>query len=146
MLPITKAEFFELYDNRETKERANPNTFNMSPRDAMIYVSEEIMKPHFGEFYFGDAMARSLPDGVSICSDGGFLSETLSVANNIGHDNVVVIRLHREGCNFDNDSRDHLYDTGCVEYDVINDGTLDQLFVKVMDIMVGEVRGDVQKV
>jgi len=81
----------------------------MSKRQAIIHVSENVIKPNFGNDAFGQMFVNNLPnEGVVFVSDGGFKEELLPVINHVGKENVLIIRLHRNGCDFSNDSRDYL--------------------------------------
>jgi hypothetical protein len=106
---ISSTEFFTLYDNRETKNLPTDKLRGLSPRAAMINVSENIIKPNFGDDYFGVCAAEKMSNEHSIYffSDGGFESELKPVYNKCSG-NVLIVRLHREGCDFSIDSRGYL--------------------------------------
>lgn len=106
---ISSNEFFNLYNNRETKNLPTEKLRGLSPRAAMINVSENIIKPNFGDDYFGVIAAERMSNenGIYFFSDGGFESELEPVYNKC-NGNVLIIRLHREGCNFKEDSRGYL--------------------------------------
>jgi hypothetical protein len=99
----------------------------------MIYVSEIVCKPRFGYDYFGKARALSVQDNEVIlddsCSaflnDSGVISaeEIYPLIDRIGENNILLIRVHRSTCNFNNDSRRYVPD-GVVTntIDVYNDG------------------------
>ena len=136
---ISDDEWDRLY-HRDFKEIPTDRLFGRSPRDHMIHTSEELVKPVYGKDYFGNALAISLQDGVNIVSDGGFMEELRPVIDSVGADNVLVLRFHRDGCTFDGDSRDWLTNTGCVEIDIHNVGTLQDLF-KCVKIAVSDTWG-----
>jgi len=78
----------------------------MTPREALIYVSEEVVKPLHGQDYFGECAAANLEEGLNVFSDGGgWWDELTPVAQEA--DKVVVCRLYRHGFNFDGDSRQY---------------------------------------
>lgn len=82
----------------------------VSPRDALIITSERVIKPTEGSDYFGQMAAQACLDEAKpnvIFSDGGFQSEILPLQEIF--DDVIIIRLQREGFNFIGDSRDYLY-------------------------------------
>lgn len=108
-------EFLDGYDDRARKEKPEGFLNGLSRRQFMIAISEQFIKPVFGDDYFGKYLAGNLPDGdeVFIVSDGGFASEVAPIVT-AGHD-VRIVRLHREGYTFDGDSRGYLYDIGGVE-------------------------------
>lgn len=97
--------------SRKYKDNTNSNASQLefmgrTPREAMIHVSEEIYKPHFGVDYFGVQAAKKLVDGVNAFSDGGgWWEELLPVVK--AADEVIICRLYREGYTFDGDSRSY---------------------------------------
>ena len=79
-----------------------------TPREALVYVSEEVCKPKFGDDYFGklarDRVATHPSPDLVVFTDSGFESEVpplLEVAD------VVIIQLHGRG-SFVGDSRDYV--------------------------------------
>jgi hypothetical protein len=72
----------------------------------MIYVSEDITKPALGNDIFGVCVAREVEDGKDYAiSDGGFEDELVPLINRVGADNIVLVQLTREGCDYSSDSR-----------------------------------------
>lgn len=97
----------EMY-TRENKEKPYQSLGWLSPREALIKVSEEIMKPAFGEDYFGKALAADISEYVTLVPDSGFMDELVPVVESVGPKNVLVVKIHKNGCNFNNDSRSYL--------------------------------------
>ena len=96
-------EFHERYDNRATKEVPWALT-NLSVRDMMIHVSEDVYKVKYGQDYFGIKAAEQLDNStahVVAFSDGGFPAEIKELCNK---GEVFVFRLRGRG-SFDGDSR-----------------------------------------
>lgn len=95
--------------NRESKEAPQDYLGSLSPRQFLIKVSEDWIKPVFGDDYFGvaaaEAAAKNLQHHV-VFSDGGFPDEVLPLRELDVP--VVVIRLYREGYGFGSDSRSYL--------------------------------------
>lgn len=118
-----------------------------SPRQALIHVSENIIKPKFGNTFFGIKLLDAILDddqAITFVSDSGFESEIEPLVE--AGLKVHVIRLHREGCTFEGDSRSLLSDEtlnrlGVTFKDVYNDGTLEDLEKKLTnaacDLLVG---------
>lgn len=80
-----------------------------TPRQALIHVSEDIIKPNCGSEYFGECAALSCrldQVDMAIFSDGGFKEEIEPLRE--AFDQVVIVRLHREGFTFEGDSRSYL--------------------------------------
>lgn len=112
---ITRPLWDALY-TREYKEKPTPylqiNGVQCSPREWMIHCSETIVKPHFGKSAFGRAAVERLKnnyasDEIIIYSDGGFaeeLAELSDYAYGTGGE-FFLARVHREGCDWGNDSR-----------------------------------------
>ncbi len=94
--------------DRKLKDEIWPE-FEMTPRAMLIHVSEDICKPMHGEDYFGRQLGRtaSMTGSEVVVSDGGFEAECLVQEDYF--ENVWLIRLWRDGCSFENDSRDYIY-------------------------------------
>lgn len=117
--PDTYHEFLDGYDDRARKEKPEGFLNGLSRRQFMIAISEQFIKPVFGDDYFGKYLAENLPDGdeVFVVSDGGFASEVVPIVAAV-HD-VRIVRLHRDGYTFIGDSREYLYDvSGVKDYDI----------------------------
>jgi hypothetical protein len=83
----------------------------LSLRQAMIYISEIICKPRFGSDYYGVARAKAIQDGeVATDSSTGFIEELPPLIERLGQENILLIRVHREGATFEGDSRNYIPD------------------------------------
>lgn len=106
------AEFMDAYNNRERKEKPLDLLHGSSPRQFMIWLSESVIKPHFGDKHFGNLLYDDYimheNDGyyVGVVSDGGFESETVALIETGVP--VRLVRLHRDGYTFAGDSRDYV--------------------------------------
>lgn len=100
---------FELATHRVKKERPNPlfmvGGIPNSPREFLIHVSENIIKPLKGDDYFGVETAKKLTDNTVI-SDSGFVEELRPVADKAK--DFVIVKIKRPGCSFENDSREYV--------------------------------------
>lgn len=126
--------FYRLMTDRSLKDRPSQYFDGKTPRQALIYVSEEVIKPSFGDDYFGVSLTLDIEnieqtmrcDGLTFCvSDSGFVEELRPLAYSLP---VTFIRLHREGCDFSNDSRTYIdpykHNINVVEViDLVNDGS-----------------------
>jgi len=102
--------FMSNYNTRLEKERARPELGGISKREALIHVSENIMKPKYGKDYYGYKTAEAMDCVSRYClSDGGFVEEVLPIINNVGQDNICIVQLYRNGCSFSSDSRNYIY-------------------------------------
>lgn len=134
---IPNDEFFELYNNRETKNEPTCKLNGFSPREAMIYVSETIIKPNFGKDYFGLIAAENMDrHGIYFYSDGGFEEELKPVYEECdGH--MLIVRLHREGCDYKEDSRGYIHNFfDATEVDVYNDSTIENFQVNILNTVM----------
>ena len=117
-----------------------------SSREALIHVSENIIKPKYGQDYYGRKFlekVESSPERYSFASDGGFRFEILPLLD-AGY-NVYIVHLERLGATFDNDSRklltedDFKGEDGSMKYKNLNfikmdnSGSLDDLYKTITD-------------
>jgi hypothetical protein len=111
--------FMNGYQDRAIKERSEKFLDGMSRREALIYVSEEITKPALGNDIFGICVADEIVDGTNYCvSDGGFVEELLPIINRIGSENIVLVQLTRDGCDYSSDSRRYFNGNLVKEYTI----------------------------
>lgn len=114
------------------------NFVDLSIREAMIYISEVICKPRFGENYFGVARAKAIQEGeIAVDSSTGFVEELPPLIERLGQENILLIRVHREGATFEGDSRSYIPD-GVINNTVdVNSvyGELAEYLVEVADIV-----------
>ena len=114
-------------------ELANLNlpdeVFDIDPtlREAMIAFSETYMKPRFGSDIFGRLCFKRCVEQTQfyssfIIDDLGFSDEAKFIIARVGADNCHLVRLHRVGCSFSNDSRSYLSLPGVQTLDLNNNG------------------------
>jgi hypothetical protein len=111
----------------EHKDSRLPYLFDCTYREAQIAFSEHFAKELFGVTVFGRLAARRIANSVSrmfVCSDSGFVQEAHPLVQQVGAENVLVIRLHRRGCTFDGDSRSYITIAGATNIDLDNHGSL----------------------
>lgn len=115
--------FMENYDDRSIKERPEKPLRGMSRREALIHVSEEVIKPVEGLDFFGRCVAEEIEDGKDyVVSDGGFIEELTPIINKIGTENIVLVQLTRDGCDYSADSRRY-FDGNLIKEYVLNHQT-----------------------
>jgi hypothetical protein len=96
-------------------------------RKLLIRISEEFLKPTYGNTFFGRLAVRELNRSaypLVIFTDCGFPDEVDAVVRSVGRGNTILIRLHREGCDFRNDSRSYLRQVAGEERDIENNGSI----------------------
>lgn len=116
---LTPVEADHYFENPVVKDAPSKRFFGTTPRQVLISFSEDWVKPNYGKTAFGEIMLESTKDhnGVVVITDCGF-EEEISVFDPT---EAVVIRLHRDGCSFANDSRNFVYPEGFLSFDVDND-------------------------
>lgn len=106
---IEESVFKALASDRELKELSLPMLNDLTPRQAMIHVSQNIIKPRYGTDYFGNCAAVDcLKNGSqkTVFSDGGFVEEIKPLLRVF--EKVVIFHLYKEGSTFLGDSRDYV--------------------------------------
>ena len=115
----------------------NSVTLNLSVREAMIYVSEVIIKPRWGEDYFGKARMdlilhpyNTVYYDDSAASFNGDTVELNAAIEHFGQENCLLVRIYGRG-SFEGDSRGYIPD-GVLSnvIDINNEGTLGDFLVK----------------
>lgn len=130
-------------DNKDTK--AIPNADGKTAREALIFVSEGIIKPLFGKDYFGKCAVETIKNSekMLVCGDCGFDQEVRPVIDHFGKDRVFLVKITRDGCSFKNDSRgwvsEYMFNKGNVIH-IKND--MDKSFYGKLDnLMYNVTRG-----
>lgn len=121
---------------------------NLSIREAMIYVSEVVIKPRWGQDWFGKERVRKitswkgiddqwLPSDIVFVDDStAFVDELVPLIDHIGQENILLLRIHRQGFTFEGDSRNYI-PNGVIANtrDIYNDGTEAQFLEEVGHIV-----------
>lgn len=111
----------------EHKDTRLPFLFDCTYREVQIAFSEIFAKELFGVTVFGRLAARRIAQSATrmfVCSDSGFMQEAHPIVQQVGAENVLVIRLHRRGTSFDGDSRSYISIDGATNIDLENHGSL----------------------
>lgn len=120
--------------------------WKLSIREAMIYVSEVICKPRFGKDYFGIARAKAIQESeIAVDSSTGFEEELPPLIERLGQENILLIRVHREGATFEGDSRNYIPDgviTNTVDVNSVY-GKLDE-YLEEVKVVVSKFIGEVK--
>ena len=111
-----------------------------SSREALIHVSENIVKPKQGNDFYGRKLVERIEassERYIFTGDGGFFDEVTPLLE-AGY-NVYIVQLERNGATFENDSRKLLIEDDFKEYSNIkfikmyNNGSLDDLYKTITD-------------
>jgi hypothetical protein len=141
-----KPEYFE-----PVKDKPNPLLFGKTPRECYIDCAENYLKPLFGKDVFGHIFVNRLKiqqkletprnELVVLCSDVGFVDEVMPVIKYVGEDNVMMIKLYRDGCDYSKDSRSYVDIPGIHTTEIHNNGTKDQLINSCFNSIDGWLHG-----
>ncbi|QDH46525.1 hypothetical protein LAh8_87 [Aeromonas phage LAh_8] len=109
---IDYSDFMDLYNTVGWKDTPNTELNGKTPRELMIHISENYIKPFFGDTYFGEQVSKQIEfyeysreeEFSWVIPDGGFDSETEHMLKLLG-ERLVCIQFTRDNKNFDNDSR-----------------------------------------
>lgn len=122
-----------------------------SSREALIHVSEDLIKPKCGEDHYGRQLAYRIEQSSEtffFTGDGGFKFEVVPLLE-MGYQ-VIIAQLERYGATFDGDSRSLLNKDDFKEYNNItfttidNNGSLDDLYKSITDISFDIVLNQIQ--
>ena len=133
--------FLEGYDNREIKEKPEYALNNMSRREAMIFVSEEVIKPTKGKAYFGEQVSSEIEDGYNYAiADGGFVEEINPLIERVGANNIIIVQLTRSGHDYSSDSRRYLNGNLIKEYAINGVTSIDKQYVLPEELNINTYR------
>ena len=107
--------------------------FDLTPRQLLIKISEDVIKPNFGEDFFGQAAKRKMQNGLNVFCDSGFVAELRPIIDEVGAENTIVFRLHRKHCDYKGDSRNYLTGKdfpGVIFVDVVSDD-IDKTYAEI---------------
>ncbi len=123
-----------------------------SSREALIFVSETVVKPVKGKDYYGKKLVERIENSSErfyFVSDSGFAEECTMVADK-GY-RVYIAQLMRSGATFEGDSRSLLNKDDFKEYSNIkfcqidNNSSLDDLYNSIVDLSYDVVLGEVKE-
>lgn len=132
----------------DLKEVPDPNWFNLTPRQVLQFVGTNLFRDHMAELNENfkndfwilcvkkniEKILKTNPNAKIVISDVRFPNEVAMVKELGG----VVIRVTRPSLNYAVDTHisETLIDDLEVDYDILNDTTLDDLYVKIDDILL----------
>ena len=127
---VNEEWFMEGYNNREIKEKQEHALNGMSRREAMIHVSEDIIKPKEGKDYFGRMVAEEIEEDKNYAiADGGFVEELIPLIEKVGAENIVLVQLTRFGHDYSSDSRRYFNGKLFKEYTINGITSIDKQYV-----------------
>lgn len=137
-------KFYEFDNNQEIKSKPHPQFLGSSCRQVQIDISEVYMKKVHGEKVFGHLLVadieRKEKQGIEVflVSDSGFRPEAEVLVEEFGPQNVLLVRIHREGKTYQGDSRNYieLEDLGVKTIDLDN---INNDINQTMDTLLKEI-------
>lgn len=122
-------------------DKGSTRYVQLSIREAMIYISEVVVKPRWGEDWFGKERVRKmkncqeakwLRNPIFTDDSCAFVDELTPLIEYLGQENILLLRIHREGFTFEGDSRSYI-PNGIIgnTVDINNDGTEQQYLDEV---------------
>jgi len=144
--------FYDLTDEEvahleSIKTQPSDLLFGKSYVEAQISLSEDWAKWfHADEAIFGKLSARRLRrrsflSRLVVCSDSGFASEALPIIDQFGADNVLLVRVHRDGKTYAGDSRGYISLPRIISVDVENNGTIEEYHAHIHQLAVNWLEG-----
>ena len=136
-------QFYEVEYYEDNKEKIIP-WLGVSYRQWQIDFSEKFLKPNYGNDIFGKLFIersynyiKSLnnPYKVMVVPDCGFDIEVNYLEQHVNTEDVLLIRVHRDGCDFSKDSRNYVYSNKFMSIDVNNNGTQEEFEAKIESIV-----------
>lgn len=127
-------------DDKDRTRFAINDKYWLSIREAVIFVSEVMVKPTLGKQYFGNIRKEQIDssnDTLFGDASYGFTYELTPTIELLGKENILAIRIHRDGYTFDGDSRTLLPD-GLVDnvVDVYNNGKEEDFLEEVYEHVI----------
>ena len=138
-----------IYGDRRLKDEPTWMLKGMSPRQAMIWLSEEVMKPKFGQRFFGEAAVERIadmafahvkPTPLVVVGDCGFAEELDPLIEAFGVEQMLLVRVFRPGCTYDSDSRRYIQahdlPADLLSVDLYNTGDLESFRANVVSTVL----------
>ncbi len=123
------------------KDTPLPQFDGMTPRQAYTKVSKDMKAKHGPH-----CVAQLLADEVSglnseyiLNTDVGFDFEGQALMGVVGVENTILVRIHRNGKNYDGDCREWVHLSGCRSFDIDNNSgqeDLEQALLPILDELV----------
>ena len=137
---LSEGEWMDMYEN--AKEKPSQALYGMTPREAMIWLSEDVMKPKFGDDFFGVSLGKRIMNSqcdVAVVTDSGYAKEIAACMNALPFHQHHLIYLYRTGTTNKGDSREIINpcDLGLdVEHyePIPNNGTIEVLAKEVLNV------------
>jgi len=138
---VDKEWFMEGYNDRSQKEKKEFALGDRSRREAMIHVSEDIIKPRNGKSFFGWKVSKEIEEGKHYAiADGGFIEELEPIIEKVGNENIIIVQLTREGHDYSTDSRRYFNGNLIKEIAIGFETKIDKAYVLKEDLNIRTYR------
>lgn len=127
------------------KDEPHPALKGGTPRNYLIGLSENFIKPTYGDDFFGHVAADKLrrirdtsailPEQYIFFSDSGFHAEAVPVVKLVGIQNCMKIEMHRPGKDFSKDSRSYWSMSGLRNVLVANSTEIEPMCKATYDVI-----------
>ena len=98
-----------IFSSRALKDTPIEAFHGLTPRQFLIKISEEWIKPTFGPDFFGKRVVEDLEytssDSVLIFKDSGFAHEARPIIDLLGPESCMYIKVFRQDTSWEGDSR-----------------------------------------
>lgn len=153
---------FDRYEDRTIKDTPLPEFGGLSPRQAYIQVGDSL-RAEFGPDVVTDMLCERIRNSrvsIVINPDCGGNGEAEGIVDELGYEQVIVFRIHKDGCDYAGDCRDWVTSDKVRKIDIVNvDGQVADYVSTVVQIsemfrasvfghtspIVGEVREKVRR-
>lgn len=118
---------------RELKDESSMLLKQQTPRQTLIHVAEDVIKPSYGEDFFAKQVLSQIDEpGMYVISDLGFYEEISTIGCAIK--DVLTLVISRTGHSYKSDSR---HTIECSEYSaiehIVNNDTIDTFKQNVLE-------------
>lgn len=135
---ISQMVFGQPYQVLEMNKEKELPKFNISYRDAQIGTFQQLI-PVFGAEWLGYCMVNAINAAEQpyfVLSDGGRMEDIRPLIPFFGPENLMIVQIMREGCNFLGDIRSYIAAYDVRTRPIINDDM--ETFTKTMIDFAGE--------
>jgi hypothetical protein len=133
---LSKHINLDLHDDHSPQRPrwAGGDRFLLSPRQALIYASEALIKPAFGAGYFGRVRRESMinPEETLYVDDSAGFPEELEGLN---PRDVLILHIFGRGAFSPEDTRRYIELPGATHIAINNTGTLEQYLFEVCGVV-----------
>ena len=98
-------------DDRGVDRHPTDSLYSLSIREALVFVSEILIKPTMGDNYFAMQRLKKIvqsKSGIFVDGSYGFDYELQPTIDYLGQRNILGIHINRAGCTYGGDSRSPL--------------------------------------